>query len=47
MENLCIDGNIKMELQKVRLGGMDWNDWALDRDRWWACVKAVTNLQVP
>ena len=27
-------------------GGMDWIDWAQDRDRWWALVNVVMNLQV-
>jgi hypothetical protein len=26
---------------------MDWIDLAQGRDRWWALVKAVMNLQVP
>jgi len=26
---------------------MDWIDVAQDRDRWWAVVNAVMNLQVP
>ena len=47
LENLCIDGNIKMEFQEERLGGMDGIDFALDRDRWLAHVKAVMNLWVP
>jgi hypothetical protein len=28
-------------------GGMDWIDLAQNRDRWWALVAAVMNLQVP
>ena len=27
--------------------GMDWNDLAHERGRWWALVNAVMNLQVP
>ena len=39
--------NIKMELQEVGCGGMDWIDVAQDRDRCRALVNAVLNLQVP
>jgi hypothetical protein len=39
--------NIKMEVQEVGCRGMDWIDLAQDRDRWWAVVNAVMNLQVP
>jgi hypothetical protein len=39
--------DIKMDLQEVGWGGMDWIDMAQDRDRWWAVVSAVMNLQVP
>ena len=41
------EDNIKMDLQEVGWGGMDWIDLAEDRDRWWALVNAVMNLQVP
>jgi hypothetical protein len=39
--------NIKMDLQKLECGGMDWIDLAEDRDRWRALVTAVMNLRVP
>jgi len=39
--------NIRMELQEVGCGYMDWNGLAQDRDRWRTLVSAVINLRVP
>ena len=39
--------NIRMDLQEVRCGYMDWNGLAQDRDRWRRLVSAVMNLRVP
>jgi hypothetical protein len=40
------EDNIKMDLQKVEIGGMDWIELVQERDRWWALVKAVMNLGI-
>ena len=39
----CED-DIKMDLQEVEWGGMDWMDLAQGRDRWWAPINGVMNL---
>ena len=39
--------NIKMDLQEVGCGYMDWIGWAQDSDTWRTHVNAVMNLQVP
>ena len=41
------EDNIKMDLQVVGCGGMDWIEVAQDRDRWQALVNVVKNLWLP
>jgi hypothetical protein len=40
------EDNIKMDLQEVGCGGMDWIEVVQGRDRRWALVNVVLNLRV-
>ena len=39
--------NVRMDLQEVGCGYMDWIGLAQDRDRWRTLVSAVMNIRVP
>jgi hypothetical protein len=41
------EDNIKMDLQEVGCGGVDWIGLAQGRNRWQTLVNAVMNLRVP
>ena len=41
------ENDIKMDLEEVGCGDMDWIDLARDRDRWQALVNMVMNSRVP
>jgi hypothetical protein len=41
------EGNIKMDLQEVGCGSMDWIKLVKERDRWQAVLNVIMNLQVP
>ena len=41
------EDNIKMDIQEVGCGGMDWIELAQGRDRWRVLVTAVMKLRVP
>jgi hypothetical protein len=40
------EDNIKLDLQEVGCGGMDWIEQVQVRDRRWSLVNAVMNLRV-
>jgi hypothetical protein len=41
------EDNIKMNIQEMGCGGMDWIELAHDRDRWRALMNTVMNFRVP
>jgi len=41
------EDNIKMDLQEVGCGGMEWNKLAQNREKWRARANAVMNHWVP
>jgi hypothetical protein len=41
------EDNIKMDLQEVGCGSMDWIDVARAKNRWRVLVNVVMNLRVP
>jgi len=41
------EGNIKMDLQEVGCGSMDWIELAQDRNKWQALVNTVMNIRAP
>jgi len=41
------EDNIKMDLQEVGCGGMDWIELVQNSDRWLALVNVVMNLRFP
>jgi len=41
------EDNIKIDLQEVGCGVMDWIELAQDRNRWRTLVNVVMNLRIP
>jgi hypothetical protein len=41
------EDNIKMDLQELECGGVDWIELAQDRNRWRALLNAVMSLRIP
>jgi len=41
------ENNIKMDLQEVGCGGLDWIELAEDWDRWRGLTNVVMHLRVP
>jgi hypothetical protein len=40
------EDGIRMDLREIGWGYVEWIQLAHDRDRWWAVVNTVMNLQV-
>jgi len=45
--NKVLSYNIRMDLQEVGCGYVDWIGLAQDRDGWWKLASAVMNFRVP